>query len=190
MKVFDLTMLISPDTPVFPGDPKPEIEQLTNFSEDGWNSKKLSFPSHFGTHIDAPYHMTEDGKKLEQFPPESFFGTGVVLNAKAPDLELVEKGDIVFFFTDPKKEFVGEPSLSIETTQALVRKKVKMIGLDSSSPDVSPFHVHKILFENNILLVENLVNLRQLLGKRCTFYVLPLKIKDSDGAPCRAIAII
>jgi kynurenine formamidase len=190
MKVIDLTMHISEDTPVYSGDPKPRIEQLTTFSKHGWNSKMLSFTSHFGTHMDAPFHMLEKGKKLDEFPPETFFGEGIVLDSKNPDLDAVKEGDIIFFYSSSKNDYVGEPTLSMELARELVRKKVKMVGLDSFGPDVPPYEIHKLFFSNDILLVENLINLKEIVGKRCTFYVFPLKIKDADGAPCRAIAIL
>ncbi len=72
----------------------------------------------------------------------------------------------------------------------LIEKKVKIIGLDSWSPDNSPFEVHKMLFKQNILIVENLINLDKLVGKRFKCYILPLKVKDADGAPARIIGEI
>jgi kynurenine formamidase len=65
-----------------------------------------------------------------------------------------------------------------------------MVGLDSYSPDNEPFEIHKMLLKRDILIVENLVNLDRLVGKRFRCYVMPLKIQDADGAPCRVIGII
>ena len=201
MKIFDLTMPIDEKTPVFPGDPKQEIKQFATIKENGWNEKRLTFNSHFSTHIDAPFHMVENGKKLTDFPIEAFIGEAIVIDARnqrqiGPDLSNVRKNDIVFFFTGhtgkaySDKFFENNPVISIETAQELIKKKIKIVGLDSYSPDNEPFEVHKLFFKHNILIVENLVNLDKLSDKRFKCYIMPLKIQDADGAPCRVIGIL
>ncbi len=196
MKILDLTMFIDENTPVFPGDPKPEIKQVATIKENGWNEKKFSFNSHFSTHIDAPFHMLENGKKLDEFPLETFIGEAIVLELNKPNLDSIKPGDIVFFYTGhttkaySKEFFENNPVLSEETAQILVDKKVKIVGIDSFSPDNSPYEIHKIFFRNNILIVENLVNLDKLINKRFRCYILPLKIKNADGVPCRVIGIL
>ena len=65
---------------------------------------------------------------------------------------------------------------------------VKIIGLDSFTPDKEPFETHKLLFTKNICIVENLVNLKQLVGKKFECTILPLKLANADGAPCRVVA--
>ena len=102
MEIFDLTMSIDERTPTFPGDPKQEIKQIATIGENGWNEKKLTFNSHFSTHIDAPFHMLENGKKLTDFPIETFIGDAIVIEIKngiEPNLDDVKAGDIVFFLT-------------------------------------------------------------------------------------------
>ena len=95
MKVFDLTMSIDERTPTFPGDPKQEIKQIATIRENGWNEKKLTFNSHFSTHIDAPSHMLEHGKKLTDFQIETFIGDAIVIemnNKSDPYLDNVQSG--------------------------------------------------------------------------------------------------
>ena len=202
MKVLDLTMDIDNRTPVFPGDPKQEIRQLATIKENGWSEKRLTFNSHFSTHIDAPFHMMENGKKLDDFPLEKFIGEAVVIDARErqlieltkPSLDKIKKGDIVFFCTGhtdrayTKEFFKNNPVITKETAEELIKKGVKIVGLDSYTPDNEPYEVHKMLFKHDILIIENLVNLKQLIGKRFECIVLPLKIKDADGAPCRVVA--
>ncbi|MFA6535332.1 MAG: hypothetical protein WCS92_03690 [Candidatus Babeliales bacterium] len=65
-----------------------------------------------------------------------------------------------------------------------------MIGIDFFSPDKYPFETHKIFFENNILIIENLTNLESLEEiKNFTVIALPLKT-ETDSALARVIAII
>ncbi|MBS3121597.1 cyclase family protein [Candidatus Woesearchaeota archaeon] len=199
MKIFDLTMMIDEQTPVFPDSLKQEIKQTATIEKDGWNEKRISFSSHFSTHIDAPFHMLKEGKKLTDFKMDKFIGEGIVIDTKnnpEPSLDEVKQNDIVFFYTEHTKKagseefFKNNPTISKLLAQRLIDKKVKIVGLDSFTPDNAPFEIHKLFFKHDILIVENLVNLEKLIGKRFKCYILPLKIKDADGAPCRVIGII
>jgi arylformamidase len=196
---FDLTMPIDERTPVFPGDPEQEIEQIAQVEEDGWTEKRLTFNSHFSTHIDAPIHMKSGGKTLDDFEIDRFIGEAVVIDASdqkeiEPSLEKVQEDDIVFFYTGHIEKaydedfFEDNPVITEETAEKLIEKGVSIVGLDSYTPDNDPFPVHKKFFAEEILIVENLVNLEKLIGERFECYILPLKIGDADGAPCRVLA--
>lgn len=171
---------------------------------DGYNDHVVSFGTHVGTHIDAPLHMIAGGKTLNQFPIDYFVGNGVVIDASSASKEIgvehagnqpIGSGDVVLFYTgwaaryqDPKY-FEDYPPLGEALAKYLVERKVKMIGVDICSPDKAPFNVHKTLFSNNVLIIENLTNLDQLLGKRFTVYALPLKL-ELDAAQARVVALI
>lgn len=198
--IYDLSLPINEKTPVFPNDSKQEIRQVATVGKEGFNEKRVSFNTHFSTHIDFPSHMLKEGKTLSDFPIEKFVGEGVVLDARNKDiaeisLNYVKKNDFVFFCTGhiskvySKDFFKDAPVLSEEFAQKLVKKQVSIIGLDSYTPDHEPYKVHKILLRKNILIIENLANLDKLVNKRFKCYVAPLKIENSDGAPCRVIAI-
>ena len=201
MKVIDLSMPIDERTPVFPGGPKQVIEQLATIEKTDCNEKRLSFNSHFSTHMDAPAHMLTNGKTLTDYAVDKFVGECIVLDVRGQkeinaNLDTVNEGDIVFFFTAhsdkayDKDYFTTNPVISPKTAQALVYKKIKMVGLDAPTPDNEPYTLHKLFFKNDILIVENIVNLKKLAGKRFMCYVLPLKIHKADGAPCRVIAVL
>jgi kynurenine formamidase len=199
--IVDLSMSISDETPILPGQQKQKMVQIANIEKDGWNEKRISFNSHFSTHIDAPHHMIKNGKKLTDFPIEVFIGEAIVLDVREQrairaDLSNVKSNDIVFFFTGYNNRIISKsfyrdnPVISMETAFALVEMKVRVVGLDSFSPDNAPFKVHHLLLQHDILIVENLVNLEQLNFQRFMCYILPLKIQDADGAPCRVIGIL
>lgn len=193
MRIVELSIRIDENTPVYPGDPKPIIERTSKLEDMGWNVRRFTFNSHFATHIDAPYHMLKEGKKLDELPIETFAGQGVILDACDPKLSLVKGGDIVFFCTcrEEKQEYYEDKlAISKEVAQALIDKKIKMVGFDLPGPDFPPYELHNLFFKNSIPIVENLVNLKKLINKRCRLFALPLFIKDSDGAPCRAIAVL
>ncbi|MBW2993249.1 cyclase family protein [Candidatus Woesearchaeota archaeon] len=198
--IIDLTMPIDEKTPVFPGSLKQEIKQIATLEKDGWNEKELTFKSHFSTHIDAPLHMLEKGKTLTDFPLEKFLGEAVVIDTRGKkeieaDLTGVKEGDIVFFLTGHSKRaykadyFKDNPVITEKNARQLINRRISIVGLDSFTVDNEPFAVHKMFLKEDILIVENLINLEKLAGKRFQCYILPLKIQDADGAPCRIIAV-
>ncbi|MBI2079280.1 cyclase family protein [Candidatus Micrarchaeota archaeon] len=199
--IVDLTMSIDNKTPNWPGDPEIVIKQDSTVERDAIAKKVLTFHSHFSTHIDAPSHMIANGKTLSQYPMEKFAGECIVLDVRGQKeietgLDAVKEGDIVFFLTShsdkmyQKDYFSTNPVLTPKIAQGLVDKKIKIVGLDAPTPDNEPYALHKLFFKHDILIVENLVNLTELAGKRFQCYILPLKIKDADGAPCRVIGVI
>ena len=104
------------------------------------------------------------------------------------------KNKIVLFYTGHSKKSKSEyikkwPVLSEDLARLLVKSSVKTVGVDTLSPDNEPYNVHRILLDKEIPIIENLVNLDQLIGKKFQAVILPLKL-DLDGAPCRAIALI
>ncbi len=198
MRWHDLSMDLEEKTPVFPGDAPGEFARL---EAHGIRATRLGFSTHYGTHVDAPLHMLAGGKNLSEFGLEKFIGEGVVIDARGqreirPKLDAVKAGDIVFFrtgHTDKASEpdyfdFERNPVIPLDTADALVAKKAKMVGLDSFTVDNEPYAVHQRFMKAGILIVENLVGLAPLAGKRVEVMALPLKVKDADGSPCRVIA--
>ena len=80
-----------------------------------------------------------------------------------------------------------------EVVDFIISSKKKGVGFDTISVDaidsIELLNHHKLL-SNNILIFENLTNLEEIKSNLFTFCALPLKFKNSDGAPIRAIAII
>lgn len=84
--------------------------------------------------------------------------------------------------------FTDYPVLTESFAEHLVRKKVKMIGFDTPSPDKNPYAIHRIFMNNGILIAENLTNLDKLLGvESFEVIALPLLIQ-ADAAMARVIA--
>ena len=86
--------------------------------------------------------------------------------------------------------FGRHPYLTEDAADYLLRKGVRLVGIDSPSVDYHPpSAVHIALLSAGTLIVENLVNLTQL-GAECEFSVFPLPLVTLDGSPVRAIATI
>lgn len=201
MKFIDLSVPINEQTPVYPGDPATKIEPAGVMAKDGFNDHYISLGTHIGTHIDAPLHMIDDGKTLDQIPINQFIGRGVYIKLEDKTFDIdgikqanIQEGDIVLFHTGMsdiyhRPEYFDYPEIPKEIAEYLVDKKVKMVGVDMCSPDHEPFKIHKILLGAGVLIIENLTNLAELAGKEFTVYALPIKLQV-DGAPARVIAEI
>ena len=82
------------------------------------------------------------------------------------------------------------PVFTNSFAQELIKLNIKILGMDTPSPDKSPFLIHKALFKKNILIIENLTNLEKLpKNKIFELIALPIKCKV-DGAIARVIARI
>ncbi|HEY2004392.1 MAG TPA: cyclase family protein [Candidatus Saccharimonadia bacterium] len=194
----DLTHRLTPDTPVYPGDPKPRVTLANSVDNDGFTDHLFTLGTHVGTHIDAPAHMISGGHTLDHYGLDRLISRGIVVNATA-GFQLstlkkndIEPGDIVVFRTDLSQQFhkpeyfTDSPAIPEDIALYLVDKHVSMVGVDMGTIDRPPFTIHKILLGANILIIENLTNLHQL-PETFTIMALPLKLA-LDGSPCRVIA--
>ncbi len=208
MRIYDLSLGISPDLPVWPGDPAIKLERVKSMSQGANNNvSHLSCGVHVGTHVDAPLHFVDGGAGVEKLPLKVLTGRVYVVEmrrAETIDAAALEASDLpprtrrVLFRTrnsdywarkspDFQKDFVAiEPS----GAEWLVRKGVQLVGVDYLS--VAPFgrsqETHTILLQAGIVVVEGL-NLSDVRRGRYTLYCLPLKLIGSDGAPARAILV-
>jgi kynurenine formamidase len=192
-------MPLTPDTPVYPGDPQVEVTQLTSVADDGYLDHIVKIDTHNGTHIDAPAHMIAGGKMLNDFPLDTFVGHSKLVDARngltpaGIDAAGVARGDIVLIYTGASDVYTDPdyyyqpPVVTDEAVMHLVSLGVKMVGIDMGSIDEDPFAVHKALLRNDILIIENLVNLGALLNAEFKLYALPLNL-HVEGAPARVIA--
>lgn len=93
-RVQDLTHTITPETPVFPGNPQPVIEPLRTFEQDGYYANKLTFAEHTGTHMDAPAHIIEGAAFANELSVQQFFAPLAVIDiseraASDPDAQVM-----------------------------------------------------------------------------------------------------
>lgn len=207
MPFIDLTHCFTAKMPVYPGDPEPVLRQSSHLGHDGFNDYHLATSMHVGTHMDGPLHMIPSGKKLCDFPVDTFFGKGVLVDAlqqssgqavrqtrigaqilSSHDLQ---KGDIVLVrtgfsaFYGQQKYFEEYPEITEDFAEKLIDAGVKILGLDSPSPDRPPFKIHKLLLKHDILIIENLMNLDKI-PDNTEFQIIALPAKlDADSAPVR-----
>lgn len=201
--LIDLTHTFTSDMPVFPGDPKPILEQVAFIDQDSFNDHQLTTVMHVGTHMDAPKHMIKNGNRIDELKIDSFFGPGILIDVtgekfideKVLDNIRIVKGSIVILYTGLGSKYRSEeyfrdnPSLTEGFARKMVEMGVKMVGMDMLGPDQDThWPAHKVLLSNGVLILENLTNLDQLLKcKSFEIIALPTKIQ-SDAAPVRVVA--
>ncbi len=100
-RVVDLTHTLTPDFPTYFGKPQLEIEVMFNYAEHKFNMKKWTVVEHTGTHMDAPFHFSENGWSADRVPAERLVVPLVVIDiaaraAENPDAQ-VTPDDIAAF---------------------------------------------------------------------------------------------
>lgn len=192
-KYIDLSILLTKDTPVFPGEPNIIFKKHANIKENTYNEYQITINTHFGTHMDFPYHMIDDGKKSSDFKLENFIGKGKVININNPDLDSIEDEDVFLLYSEHIEKgidnlFNDVPVLDENLVDFLITKKPKMLLLDIPTPDKFPYPIHKKILGNDILIVENVCNMKLLIDKKFKVYAIPLNFEEFDGSPCRVFA--
>jgi arylformamidase len=209
MRIYDISLTLTPGMPTWPGDPPLKVERASKM-EDGEpnNVTHLAMCAHIGTHVDAPFHfLGGDSPTVEKLPLKTLTGRVYVLAVPEADMitaAVLEKADIPprtrrLIFKTRNSDYWANPlhafktdfvALSADGAQYLVERGVKLVGVDYLS--VAPFHdpipTHQVLLKAGVVVVEGL-DLSQVSQGRYSLYCLPLKLAGSDGAPARAILI-
>lgn len=178
MKIIDLSQPLFDHMPVFPGDPEVEIKRVLNVTSDGWNMSSISLPAHLATHLNVPIHATENGKNLDNYKISDFIGLSIVFE----NLESLVEGRGVLFKKAP---------IDTKTVNKILSIRPKFVGIEGYFESDKELEVEKLLLKNEILSYEGLININKLPKHReFMFYGVPLKIKDGDGSPIRAFAVL
>lgn len=213
MRIIDLTQLISPDMPVYPGTEPPKLDPANTYEANGFRETLLTLFSHTGTHMDAPAHLFPGRTTLDAFPASQFVGKALVLDCT--DLpegsvigmervdavrQLADRADFLLIRTGwdarwgTEAYFGDYPVISPEVAAYLTASGKKGIGLDVIGVDPiadENLTLHKQLFaQHEIVVIENLCRLDQCGRGLFTFCALPLKFDNADGAPVRAVALL
>lgn len=195
--------------------PKVEIKEMGTIEKEGRATRKVVLGTHTGTHIDAPSHFLKGHETIDQIALDVCVGSATLISFEE-EKDVIEWSDLekkLSVILSPKLErllirfgwskYFGKPSfyqdypsLSEEACHWLVEKGVRLLGLDTPSPDHpkrSRGHPndspnHKIFLEKGVFLLEYLCHLEKLRGPEIFLMALPLKILGADGAPARVVA--
>jgi len=207
IKVYDLSLEISPELPTHIGDPVIVMRPKVLYEKSGYNVLSITLGTHSGTHIDVPFHVLKDGESLDKIPLEKYAGNAAFIDVdKGQNQEIteedlngwdLEEGNILIVRTGweckkyHKDYFSGFPYFTEGAADYLISKKIKTLGVDTPSVDglEQKGIFHKKILRAGIGIVESLINLKELTGKILFFSAMPLNLKAADGSPVRAVAI-
>jgi arylformamidase len=201
--IIDISLELSNNTIVWPGDPKINIEKKVSIQDGAvCNVSSIEMGVHSATHIDAPYHFIDDAETIESISLDILVGTCYVV--EIDDIDSIKKENLnsidfnkykrILFKTKnssyyKKREFNKEfVHIDIDTAKYLAEKGVKLIGIDYLSIEgfYSDGSVHKEILKNKIVALEG-IDLSMVQAGEYELICLPLKLIGTDGAPARAI---
>jgi arylformamidase len=203
-RVIDISLPIGPDTPIWPGDPGPNLRPLTTLERDGVQVSELVLGTHTGTHLDAPRHFIPGGRTIDQLDLAALVGLCRVIEVASGEACLsrddlrrfqLQPGDRVLLKTrnscrPATHAFALDfAALAPSAADYLCEQGVRLVGIDGPSIDAwdaSDFFCHKRLLGDDILIVENLV-LRYVMPGLYGLIATPLNIIGADGCPVRAL---
>ena len=208
MRTYDITLTVTPQMIVWPGDPPVQMQRISSIEAgDTSNVTQITMSCHTGTHVDAPDHFINNGKTVENLSLDLLVGRAYVLHL--PDVDIITASVLMdaeipprtrrlLFKTrnsefwakggmDFQTDFVG---LSVDAAELLVDRNVRLVGIDYLS--IAPFKmgkpVHTILLDAGVVVIEGL-DLSQVSQGRYTLHCLPLKLGGAEGAPTRAVLV-
>lgn len=184
------------------------LERIRSISKgDTSNNMRFILPSHIGTHIDFPFHFSNLGKKLENYPASFWLFDKVAMIAcsvedilkeaemLSVDIEMLilktgfgeKRGQRIYWQSQPVIKHTVAKKLKN------LFPKLRVFGFDMISltskldrPEGKLAHQH-FLLECDILILEDM-DLSYLQTSPNKVIVLPLMIEEADGAPCTVIA--
>ncbi len=205
MKYYDISPLIEGKTPVFPGDKEFERVVSMDFAKgDHLGLSSISTTVHIGAHTDAPNHYHKDGEAIHQRDLSYYMGPCQVVDVRSVGARRITPEDIkgvtiqaprVLFkshsFVHDKPFQTAFTSLSSELIDALAKDGVRLVGIDTPSVDPSDskdLPSHAALYRNDLAVLEG-IDLNEVPAGLYTLLALPLKLRDADASPVRAVLL-
>ncbi|KIY46194.1 putative cyclase [Fistulina hepatica ATCC 64428] len=213
--VIDLSHKLGNNVPVYPGDSAMSCVPVCTIADDEYSVHQITMGSHTGTHIDAPSHFIPSAKSISDISPSHFVRPIIVANLAGrllprqkitwdkhlapysammhPSVVLIIRTGWSNYWGTPV--YFDHPYLDAECAQKIVDAGIRIVALDTPSPDRTPregessdYPAHKTILGAGGIIAENLTNLDQLPERGMTISLMPLNIEDCDGAPVRAFA--
>ena len=206
-RLIDITRAIAAGMAVYPGNPEVSMAAVATIPRNSSNTSLISMGTHTGTHVDSPLHINNNKPGVDRIPLSRCYGRCTVIDTTSVPFGKgieekhikdhgIKKGEIILLKTRNssleldrfRKDFIF---LANSGAEFLARKKVKAVGIDYLS--VQQFHspkpaAHDILIPKGIVVFEGL-DLSKARPGVYTFIGFPMKIKDGNGAPVRAVLL-
>ena len=189
----------------WPTDPSVRIERFADMDKGAvCNVSKMDMCAHAGTHMDGLNHFIQDGAPLDTVPFDALIGPCRVIEIKDADsvkpAELkqhkIRKGERILFKPRNSKRNWWEEHfdpkfihISHAAAEHLVDCGIRTVGIDYLSVggyQRDGVECHQVILGAGIWIIEGL-NLGQVKPGKYDLICLPVKIRNGDGAPARAI---
>jgi arylformamidase len=198
----DISQSLSNDIAVWPGDTPFSYDVAYSKEESGSvNVGKIEMSTHTGTHIDAPFHFDDNGKKVLELDINIYVGKAKVIDVS--QYESIGAAELQNYQINSTERLLLKTNASInahhfpesiphlrkDLAPYLKEIGVRLIGVDVPSVDPldsKELEAHHALFENDIYILENVV-LHHVTPGDYELIALPLSLRDSDGSPVRAV---
>ncbi len=208
-RIIDITVPVGPGMLTYPGDPVVSVERISDMADgDVSNLSIISMSTHAGTHVDPPIHFVADGVTIDRVPLDTLIGPAHLIDMRGiatigprelENAELPANTERVLFLTDWSARWAEVSpafpdvytALSPDGARWLVNRGVRLVGTDFISIEGTEdptFPVHRTLLGANVAIVEGL-DLREAVPGPYTLWCLPLKIRDGNGGPARAVLV-
>lgn len=208
--LLDITLTLSSDLPVWPGDPPVQLERVSDLAAgDPFSLTRLCISAHAGTHVDAPAHFLADGSTVEALDLDALIGPArvamlsdvdVIDAAALEALELPPSVERLLLRTTnsdrrarsvPESEILTDfVALAADGARWMVERGVRLVGIDG--PSIAPLDdidtPHRVLLGAGVVVVEGL-DLSRVASGDYTLICLPLKLAGADGAPARVVLV-
>lgn len=204
MKLYDISMPIAVDMPVFKNEQsrKPELIPVKSIEENQVLIHKILLDLHSGTHIDAPSHYFKDGKTIDQLSMTKEVCKCRVLDLTSVDEKIseaellkfhIQSGEFILLKTKNSNDSGFNPDfvyLTEEGAQYLVGLGIRGVGIDAMTIERNqPNHeTHKLLLEKEIMIIEGL-RLANVMAGEYSMVALPINIVGAEAAPTRVLLV-
>ncbi len=204
---------------LLPSIDAPRIISRSRISDGaGSNTSYISIYAHHGTHIDAPWHFNDAGRKIAEFGISDYIFSRVLfleiprvnyqpitsneLKVCRKDLDqcdalLVFTGFSSFRKSSPNFYFEETPGFSEEAAEYISSfKNIKCIGFDFISVEnisrnrPANYPVHRILLRRQppLILIEDM-NLAGIVGEEVKkLFVIPIRMQGLEASPATIFA--
>ncbi len=204
--IYDVSVQLSNNIPVWPNGPPIRLQSIPHLSRDKSytiHETLIQISSHMGTHIDAPYHFVENGKRLDEIPLERLIGKATVFEFAGvrsigeEELRPLKWDGIqrVLFKTENSKHWQDGSFyqdfvyLEPEGARFLVDLGIQLVGIDYLSIEkfrAEKHLTHFTLLQKDVVVIEGL-DLSPVGPGEYSMVALPLNLRDTDGGPTRVI---
>ena len=202
---YDISPEVSEKTAVFPGDSPYRRTVALDFAQgDNLALSSLQTTAHIGAHADAPSHYHPKGQDISHRPLDYYLGACQVVTVRLPrgrrvmpadiDLGKISAKRVIFntgSFPNPDQWNSDFNSLSPELIEALAKREVVLVGIDTPSIDPEKskaLESHQAVHRHDMAVLEGLT-LNGVPDGIYNLVALPLRLKGADASPVRAILL-